>query len=84
MGGRFQLIFVLANENKIDLCRLKGSLSKDETRRDGSNPFIILLSLNHYSFCEKCPKCSCPEPPYLNLIYAHQVSGLSTLGLGIS
>ena len=43
MGGRFQLIifFVLANENKIDLCRLKSPLSKDETRRDGSNPFII-------------------------------------------
>ena len=42
-GGRFQLIifFVLANENKIDLCRLKSPLSKDETRRDGSNPFII-------------------------------------------
>ena len=27
--------------NKIDLCRLKSPLSKDETRRDGSNPFII-------------------------------------------
>ena len=45
-GGRFQLIiffifFVLANENKIDLCRLKSPLSKDEKRRDDSNPFII-------------------------------------------
>ena len=27
-------------------------MSKDETRRDGSNPFIVILSLNHYSFCE--------------------------------
>ena len=44
--------FVLANENKIDLCRLKSPLSKDETRRDGSIPFIVILSLNHYSFCE--------------------------------
>ena len=44
--------FVLANENKIDLCRLKSPLSKDETRRDGSIPFIVMLSLNHYSFCE--------------------------------
>ena len=52
-GGRFHLIFfVLANEKKIDLCRLKNPLSKDETRRDGSNPFIIISSLNHYSFCE--------------------------------
>ena len=33
-------------------CRLKSPLSKDETRRDGSIPFIVILSLNHYSFCE--------------------------------
>ena len=46
------IFFVLANENKIDLCRLKSPLSKDETRRDGSIPFIVILSLNHYSFCE--------------------------------
>ena len=26
----------------------------------------------------------CPKPPLLNSIYAHQVSGLSSLGLGIS
>ena len=52
-GGRFQLIlfvfcFVLANENKIDLCRLKSPLSKDETRRDGSIPIyyhIVIKSL---------------------------------------
>ena len=31
---------------------LKSPLSKDETRRDGSIPFIVILSLNHYSFCE--------------------------------
>ena len=46
------IFFVLANENKINLCRLKSPLSKDETRRDGSIPFIVILSLNHYSFCE--------------------------------
>ena len=31
--------------NKIDLCRLKSPLSKDETRRDGSNPLIVIKSL---------------------------------------
>ena len=48
-GGQFQLrqliIFVLANENKIDLCHLKSPLSKNETRRDGSIPFIVIKSL---------------------------------------
>ena len=48
----FHPFFWGANENKIDLCRLKSPLSKDETRRDGSIPFIVMLSLNHYSFCE--------------------------------
>ena len=37
------IFFVLANENKIDLCRRKSPLSKNETHRDGSNPFIIYI-----------------------------------------
>ena len=27
-------------------------ISKDETRRDDLDPYIVILSLNHYSFCE--------------------------------
>ena len=42
--------FWLIKQNRP--CRLKSPLSKDETRRDGSNPFIVILSLHHYSFCE--------------------------------
>ena len=30
------------------------------------------------------PQISCREPPQLNSIYAHQISGLSTIGLEIS
>ena len=36
------------------------------------------LLLNHFHFVKQCPKCSYPEPSELNLIYAHQISGLST------
>ena len=34
------------------LCRLMSPLGKDETRHNGSNSFIVVLSLNHYLFCE--------------------------------
>ena len=27
-------------------------MNKDETRRDSSNPFIIIELLNHYLFCK--------------------------------
>ena len=50
-GGPSNYFFGEANR-KVGVWRVMRHLSEDETRRDGSNPFIVLLSKNPYSVCE--------------------------------
>ena len=51
-GQPIAIAIFFGEKSKISLCRLMKPLSKNETRRGGSNPFIVILSSYHYSFCE--------------------------------
>ena len=56
------------------------SLSKNETHRDGSNPFIVIKSL--FILSKQCPKCSYPGPPQLTLSILYSLyPWFSTYGL---
>ena len=69
---QFFFSFVLANTRTkltfVQLCRLKSPLSKDETRRDGSNPLAVILSLKHCSVCETMSQVLLPWTPLVEFV----------------